>query len=67
MNVNIEIATVMGSPSAEVELLTIDGIASRNEGIRTICKTPEIPEGNILVECDFEVFGHVQGKVEKVM
>lgn len=51
----------MGSPSAEVELLTIEGVAARSEGLRTICKTPEIPQGNILVECDFEVFGHVQG------
>lgn len=48
----------MGSDSAEVELLT----AASYEGLRTTCKTPEIPEGNILVECEFEIFGHVQGK-----
>lgn len=45
----------MGSDSAEVELLTA-------EAARNICKTPDIPEGPILVECDFEVFGHVQGE-----
>lgn len=40
----------MGSDSAEVELITT-------------CRTPDIADPTLLVECDFEIFGHVQGCV----